>query len=156
MYMLLTNYWERFQSQVHHQIDRAPPLVRCPALSKSRCHANTPKPCEKQHRRKPDSARNCTPAYNTSERSLHPDRIRLRRKTSANQVLTKKQKPYAQRQMPALFTRDTNTPTTMSGENPFQSGNTSAVAAGQENQVLEAQQHKQVLEKKAAADKKYV
>lgn len=57
--------------------------------------------------------------------------------------------------MPALFTRDTNTPT-MSGANPFQSANTSAVAAGQENQTTEAQQHKQVLEKKAAADKKYV
>jgi hypothetical protein len=57
--------------------------------------------------------------------------------------------------MPALFTRDTNTPT-MSGANPFQSANTNAVAAGQENQTTEAQQHKQVLEKKAAADKKYV
>ena len=57
--------------------------------------------------------------------------------------------------MPALFTRDTNTPT-MSGENPFQSANTTAVAAGQENQSTEAQQHKQVLEKKAAADSKYV
>ncbi|KAM0704647.1 hypothetical protein Q7P35_007433 [Cladosporium inversicolor] len=54
--------------------------------------------------------------------------------------------------MPALFTRDTNTPT-MSGANPFQSANTSAVAVGQENQTTEAQQHKQVLEKKAAADK---
>jgi hypothetical protein len=56
--------------------------------------------------------------------------------------------------MPALFARDTNTPT-MSGANPFQSAN-KAVAAGQENQTTEAQQHKQVLEKKAAADKKYV
>jgi hypothetical protein len=56
--------------------------------------------------------------------------------------------------MPALFARDTNTPT-MSGANPFQSAN-NAVAAGQENQTTEAQQHKQVLEKKAAADKKYV
>lgn len=57
--------------------------------------------------------------------------------------------------MPALFSRDTNTPT-MSGANPFQSSNANAVAAGQENQTTEAQQHKQVLEKKAAADKKYV
>ena len=57
--------------------------------------------------------------------------------------------------MPALFSRDTNTPT-MSGENSFQSSNANAVAAGQENQTTEAQQHKQVLEKKAAADKKYV
>ena len=57
--------------------------------------------------------------------------------------------------MPALFTRDTNTPT-MSGENPFQSASTNVVAAGQENQSSEAQQHKQVLEKKAAADNKYV
>jgi len=57
--------------------------------------------------------------------------------------------------MPALFSRDTNTPT-MSGANPFQSANANAVAAGQENQTTEAQQHKQVLEKKAAADKKYV
>lgn len=57
--------------------------------------------------------------------------------------------------MPALFTRDTNTPT-MSGENPFQSQNATAPAAGQENQMREAQQHKQVLEKKAAADKRYV
>ncbi|GAB7322951.1 hypothetical protein MBLNU13_g05486t2 [Cladosporium sp. NU13] len=44
----------------------------------------------------------------------------------------------------------------MSGANPFQSSNVNAVAAGQENQKTEAQQHKQVLEKKAAADKKYV
>lgn len=57
--------------------------------------------------------------------------------------------------MPALFTRNTNTPT-MSGENPFQSASTNVVTAGQENQSSEAQQHKQVLEKKAAADKKYV
>lgn len=57
--------------------------------------------------------------------------------------------------MPALFSRDTNTPT-MSGANPFQSSNANAVAAGQENQTTEAQQHKQVLEKKASADKKYV
>ena len=57
--------------------------------------------------------------------------------------------------MPALFARDSNTPT-MSGANPFQSANMNAVAAGQENQSTEAQQHKQVLEKKAAADKKYV
>jgi len=55
--------------------------------------------------------------------------------------------------MPALFTRDTNTPT-MSGANPFQSASAN-VAGGQENQTTEAQQHKQVLEKKAAADKKY-
>lgn len=57
--------------------------------------------------------------------------------------------------MPALFTRDTNTPT-MSGENPFQSHDATASATGQENQTSEAQQHKQVLEKKAAADEKYV
>lgn len=57
--------------------------------------------------------------------------------------------------MPALFTRDTNTPT-MSGENPFQSAKATAAAPGQENQANEAQQHKQVLEKKAAADNKYV
>jgi hypothetical protein len=58
--------------------------------------------------------------------------------------------------MPALFTRDTNTPTTMSGANPFQSLDGAAKATGQENQMQEAQQHKQVLEKKAAADTKYV
>jgi hypothetical protein len=57
--------------------------------------------------------------------------------------------------MPALFTRDSNTPTTkMSGENPFQSLDGAAKATGQENQMQEAQQHKQVLEKKAAADTK--
>jgi hypothetical protein len=58
--------------------------------------------------------------------------------------------------MPALFTRDTNTPTTMSGANPFQSLDSASKATGQENQMQEAQQHKQVLEKKAAADTKYV
>jgi hypothetical protein len=58
--------------------------------------------------------------------------------------------------MPALFTRDTNTPTTMSGANPFQSLDGAAKATGQENQMQEAQQHKQVLEKKAAVDTKYV
>lgn len=60
--------------------------------------------------------------------------------------------------MPALFTRDTNTPTTMSGQSSFQSLNATATAtaSGQENQPHETQQHKQVLEKKAAADKKYV
>jgi hypothetical protein len=51
--------------------------------------------------------------------------------------------------MPTLFTRDTNTPTTMPSENPFN-------AEGQENQMNEAQQHKTVLEKKAAADSRYV
>jgi hypothetical protein len=58
--------------------------------------------------------------------------------------------------MPALFTRDTNTPTIMSGANPFQSLDGATKATGQENQMQETQQHKQVLEKKAAADTKYV
>lgn len=59
--------------------------------------------------------------------------------------------------MPALFDRDTNTPT-MSGQNPFQSLDATTAASGQENQLHEQQQqqHKQVLEKKAAADKRYV
>ncbi len=55
--------------------------------------------------------------------------------------------------MPALFTRDPNAPTM---SNPFQSSETVAAAGGQENQMQDAQQHKQVLEKKGAADKKYV
>jgi hypothetical protein len=44
----------------------------------------------------------------------------------------------------------------MSGANPFQSLDGAAKATGQENQMQEAQQHKQVLEKKAAVDAKYV
>ncbi|KAL1590373.1 hypothetical protein WHR41_00671 [Cladosporium halotolerans] len=52
--------------------------------------------------------------------------------------------------MPALFTRDPNAPTM---SNPFQSSETVAAAVGQENQMQDAQQHKQVLEKKGAADK---
>ena len=58
-----------------------------------------------------------------------------------------------QAQMPALFARDTNVPTTMSGQNPFQSPNATAASTGQENQTHEAEQHKQV---KAAVDKRYV
>lgn len=54
--------------------------------------------------------------------------------------------------MPALFARDTNVPT-MSGQNPFQSSNSTAAATGQENQSHEVEQHKQV---KAAVDKRYV
>lgn len=56
--------------------------------------------------------------------------------------------------MPALFARDANAPTAMSS-NPFQTQN-AAAASGQENQPAEAQQHKQVLEKKGAVDKRYV
>lgn len=55
--------------------------------------------------------------------------------------------------MPALFTRDPNAPTM---SNSFQSSETIAAAGGQENQMQDAQQHKHVLEKKGAADKKYV
>lgn len=101
-----------------------------------------------------------TRIYNASTRSLlHPhDTTRnfIRSTFYTRKVLQQQTQNLHTHQtpMPALFARDTNTPT-MSGANPFQSAN-NAVAAGQENQTTEAQQHKQVLEKKAAADKKYV
>jgi hypothetical protein len=103
---------------------------------------------------------NCILAY-TAHRSIrYTENTLLRRNPQQTDIHTthstlRQIKSTHQAPMPALFTRDTNTPT-MSGENPFQSANATAVAAGQENQANEAQQHKQVLEKKAAADKKYV
>lgn len=110
-------------------------------------------------RRKPDSAQT---AYSHIQRiqplavastrhyaKLIRSTLHTQSSTTTNQILHTHQVP-----MPALFARHTNTPT-MSGANPFHSAN-NAVAAGQENQTTEAQQHKQVLEKRAAEDKKYV
>jgi hypothetical protein len=132
---------------------------------KSRCRVNKGRPkhtfCEESMRRKnsiltADQTTQTHIKQNTNVQHIRRKAFAtLHRSPSISQKIASKLR-NPNRQMPALFTRDTNTPTTMSGANPFQSLDSAAKATGQENQMQEAQQHKQVLEKKAAVDTKYV